>query len=150
MSAAYSIAVALTRAWTELYTGQLPPDVGDARRREIDGDLWDMQHDPGAAHGARGAWLVIARLVAGMLDDVAWRMEQGPLAEQLIVRRVVAVTAATAIVIALWSVPVLVASGRSQVKDCAQSAPAPQTAADYRLEVVRCAGAFFTSVPARR
>jgi hypothetical protein len=75
-----TIVVGLTRLWTRLYTFRLPDDVRNARRAEIESDVWEWRHDaqaggqdqPTAAH-------VLARLICGVPDDLTWRIEHGPL-----------------------------------------------------------------------
>lgn len=104
-----------------------------------------MLHDEDGDGRFPGAVTMITRLVDGVADDVAWRVEQGPLDEQLLVRRAVAVVAAGALVMALWSIPALFAGGMRNVNACAGQAPRPETAPDLRLELVRCTGAFFVA-----
>jgi hypothetical protein len=67
-------AIAVIRAWTRLYTCGLPSDVRNARRGEIDSDLWESVNDAGGDRGL--AWQMIARLVIGIPDDLTWRTEQ--------------------------------------------------------------------------
>ena len=43
MSAALALAVGMTRSWVTLYTSGLPRELRDARRAEIDSDLWEHQ-----------------------------------------------------------------------------------------------------------
>ena len=123
--------------------------VAAARRAEIDSDLWEMQQDEALA-GLAGVSLALKRLLAGLADDLAWRLEQVGDEEQLLVRRVVALVAASVVVLGLWSIPALLARGRDGVKACASTVPAPETTAELRLELVRCAGEFFRSVSASR
>jgi hypothetical protein len=138
-----SIAVGLTRAWVRLYTCHAPAHIAAARRAEIESDLWEMQHDADLPSGRRGA-MAAARLLAGIPDDLAWCFDNAPAEEQLLLRRAFALTVATVLVVSLWTVPSLLFSGRQEVADCAASAT-PQTNADFRLEAMRCAGAFFSS-----
>jgi hypothetical protein len=139
-----SAVVGLTRFWTRLYTWRLPPETSTTRRAEIDSDLWEMQQDETVA-GLAGLVVVLQRLLAGFADDLAWRLEQVGDREQLLVRRFVAVTAASVVVLGLWSIPAVLARGRDGVRACASAAPVPETTADLRLELVRCAGEFFWS-----
>jgi hypothetical protein len=70
-----SRSAALVRHWVALYTAGLPRDIRDARRAEIEDDLWSQAHDVDfAASDVSGA--VLARLVFGMWADVTWRLEQ--------------------------------------------------------------------------
>jgi hypothetical protein len=74
--AAFQIAASLVRLWTRLYTRGLPPALRDRRREEIASDLWELEHDPDRKADASSALRVLARMVAGLPDDVGWRMEQ--------------------------------------------------------------------------
>jgi hypothetical protein len=64
---------AIVRAWTRLYTWRLPPLARDTRRSEIDSDLWEFTHDRDRNRTVGPAIHVIARLIAGIPDDVSWR-----------------------------------------------------------------------------
>jgi hypothetical protein len=136
-------AIAVTVAWTRLYTLGLSVDVARQRRDEVASDVWDMTHDPGATCGLRGAVSALVRLTDGVVDDVAWRIEQAPVERQLRMRRAFAIIAAGALVIGLWTIPVMFAGGMRSVNACAEAAPPPGTRSEFRLELVRCAGAFF-------
>jgi hypothetical protein len=58
----------LARLWTRVYTSGLDPSLRDARRAEIESDLWEsQQHADGRAQ-------ILSRLVAGVVDDVLWRV----------------------------------------------------------------------------
>jgi hypothetical protein len=46
MTAFSAFVVACVRRWTCVYTWRLPPAVRDARREEIESDLWESSHDP--------------------------------------------------------------------------------------------------------
>ena len=71
------IAVGLTRLWTRLYTCRLPDDLRNARRAEIESDLWDWRHDVRAGgHDQPTAMRLLARLICGVPDDLSWRIEQ--------------------------------------------------------------------------
>jgi hypothetical protein len=63
---------ALVRRWVALYTRGLSAEVRDARREEIDADLWSQAQDSAGEGG------VLARLVLGMPADLAWRLELRP------------------------------------------------------------------------
>jgi hypothetical protein len=140
---AVDLAAGALRLWCRLYTWRLASDVAAERRAELECDLWEMRHDRGDAGEARIAGLVLLRLFDGIADDVLWRMDQGAFEEQLLVRRIVAVAAASAVVIGLWSIPTLFAGGIRNVADCAARAPARESRSDMRLELMRCTGAFF-------
>ena len=68
------VAVAIVRVWTRIYTAGLPPALRTERRAEIESDLWEGLHNPPAAGGSSGLQ-VIQRLIAGIPDDLAWRVE---------------------------------------------------------------------------
>jgi hypothetical protein len=68
-----ALAMSAVRAWTRFYTCGLPPELRDARRDEIESDLWESFQD---AHGdAALAWQIWARLLGGVADDLAWRFD---------------------------------------------------------------------------
>ena len=62
------LAVVATRLWTRAYTVGLPAAVREARRAEIESDLWESLHDPDLPHPQ-----ILPRLAGGVLDDVWWR-----------------------------------------------------------------------------
>lgn len=67
------IGVGLTRAWVHFYTRKLPPHIAAQRRAEIESDIWEQLHDTGRP--AR-TFELVARLVAGIPDDLRWKEEQ--------------------------------------------------------------------------
>lgn len=69
-----TLAVAIVRAWTFLYTCIMPPAVRERRRAEIDSDLWELQQDF-AARGLTSAVQLLLRLVLGLPDDLVWCVE---------------------------------------------------------------------------
>jgi uncharacterized protein (TIGR03435 family) len=73
------ILIACVRAWTRLYTSRLPPAVRNRRRAEIDSDLWEWLADQASEPPGTGAVRLLLRLLLGMPDDVAWRVELGVL-----------------------------------------------------------------------
>ena len=68
------MAAALVRGWAALYTWGMPADLRDARRAEIESDLWECQQ--AEASNPRLPLQIAARLLLGMHDDLAWRGEQ--------------------------------------------------------------------------
>jgi TonB family protein len=79
MTRATVFFVSCVRGWTRWYTWRLPPAVRDARREEIESDLWESLHDPEMTAG----WLVVQmmmRLTLGIPDDLAWRLLSHPTA----------------------------------------------------------------------
>ena len=73
-----TLPVRLVRGWVRLYTAGLPADVRDARREEIDGDLWEQARE--AALMARPTstlgWQVGLRLLLGVPADLLWRFDR--------------------------------------------------------------------------
>jgi hypothetical protein len=69
------LATRLVRAWTRVYTFGVPPAERSARRAEIESDLWELEHDPDMR--GRAAAQVLARLLLGIPDDLAWRLDVG-------------------------------------------------------------------------
>lgn len=75
-----SFAASLTRAWAAAYTFGLAAHVRDARRREIDSDVWEHQHDAEGASSSPGIALqLIGRMLRGVPADLLWRINvEGP------------------------------------------------------------------------
>lgn len=94
------IANAAVRAWTRLYTWRLPPALRDARREEVESDLWESEHDPG---GAQSAFQLLARLLSGAADDLGWRFEQENTMARYLNLRLAIVVALTCLVL-IWIV----------------------------------------------
>jgi hypothetical protein len=68
------LAIGSVRAWTRTYTWSLPEAPRDARRAEVESDLWESAHDPEMPAGSLICQMLV-RLVAGMPDDLQWRFE---------------------------------------------------------------------------
>lgn len=137
--------MAVTRWWLSAYTRYAPPDIAAARRAEIESDLWEMENDADLERGLGRARIALSRLLQGVPDDVAWCFEALALEEQIMVRRTVALTAASLMVLSLWALPSFFVNGRREVAKCAATMPDLQTNADLRFELMRCAGAFFSA-----
>jgi hypothetical protein len=95
-----SFAIALVRAWTRIYTWGLDPRAREARRAEIESDLWE------SVQGGDQVVEILARLALGIVDDLVWRTTHD-LIRETSTRRTAAfgviVTLATlAFVAALW------------------------------------------------
>src|SRR5436309_15195150 len=79
MNAALALSVGMARSWVALYTRGLASEVRDARRSEIDSDLWEQQclaaplGDP--AFGT--AIEVVTRMLHGIISDITWRAQAG-------------------------------------------------------------------------
>ena len=71
---ALRLAVGLTHTWVRLYTRGLPPKPREARRAELESDLWEhvneREHRPAAT-----ALEIAVRLLAGVPADLSWRLE---------------------------------------------------------------------------
>lgn len=69
-------SAALVRRWVALYTVGLQRDMRDARRAEIEDDLWSQAQELVDATDSGASGDVLARLVFGMWADITWRLEQ--------------------------------------------------------------------------
>jgi hypothetical protein len=67
------LAVAAVRGWTRIYTWRMDPAFREARRAEIDSDLWESQ--AADDHGAALPMHIMLRLVRGVAADLRWRVE---------------------------------------------------------------------------
>jgi hypothetical protein len=65
----------LVRFWTTLYTSGMPDALREARRAEIESDLWESQHDRRPVSDFSVATQILLRLVRGLPDDLLWRIE---------------------------------------------------------------------------
>jgi hypothetical protein len=66
----------VVRGWVRLYTRGLPAELRDARRDELDDDLW-CEHEEAAALGRSERSLdadLALRLLFGMPVDISWRL----------------------------------------------------------------------------
>jgi hypothetical protein len=71
--------IRLTRCWVRLYTAGLPTEVREARRAELESDLWEQEQEAGAA-GCRPtttAIHVLWRFMLGIPADLSWRQQRG-------------------------------------------------------------------------
>src|SRR5262245_65960888 len=69
------LALALVRSWTALYTSGMPDGLRNARRAEIESDLWESQHDRRPESDLGVAVQMLVRLFRGLPDDLLWRVE---------------------------------------------------------------------------
>jgi hypothetical protein len=74
ITARVGLAMTAVRTWTRFYTWGLPAELRDARRDEIESDLWESFQD--ARGDAALAWQIWARLFGGVADDLWWRLDQ--------------------------------------------------------------------------
>ena len=61
------------RSWTRFYTWRVAPSLREARRAEIESDLWEQLRADGAAPAL--PLEIAGRLILGIPDDVRWRIE---------------------------------------------------------------------------
>jgi TonB family protein len=64
--------MACVRGWTRTYTWRLPPAVREARREQIESDLWESAHDSRMTQRELVVQMM-GRLTLGIGDDLAWR-----------------------------------------------------------------------------
>jgi hypothetical protein len=67
-SARANAAATVTRWWTRFYTAGLPEDLRDARRAEVESDLWESLADGSPSRH------ILARLALGLVDDLTWSL----------------------------------------------------------------------------
>ena len=120
------LAVAIVRAWTRLYTGRLESTLREARRAEIESDLWEFQQDSTRAHRSPAAHVLI-RLLLGIPADLSWRAEHAGIGNRPGKIAVLTATTAAFLVMALWVVASL------QQVDVPQPPAAPPQVLDIRL-----------------
>ena len=115
MNAALDVVVGMTRSWVAVYTSGLAPELRDARRAEIDSDLWEHQRTAELLDQPPGetALQLLTRLLLGILSDVTWRLETGHsvsgersirMNEALYMRGLVAVGVALALLVVIVGV----------------------------------------------
>lgn len=77
MSGLTRMASTFATAWARVYTGGMPSDLRDARRAEIESDLWECQQayrrQPGS--DTNMAAEILLRTFIGIPDDIGWRLE---------------------------------------------------------------------------
>ena len=74
------IVPSLVRNWARLYTFGLNSQLREERRNEIESDLWEHAHDSEFGSDASSPFCAphaLIRLLAGVPDDLLWRIEQG-------------------------------------------------------------------------
>ncbi|HUF51963.1 MAG TPA: hypothetical protein VMN60_14155, partial [Longimicrobiales bacterium] len=71
------IASAIARVWVGAYTIRMPAALRNDRRGEIEADLWDQQQEASPPGGppVLVALHIVLRIILGMPDDLAWRVE---------------------------------------------------------------------------
>ena len=108
-----AFASAIVRQWTRLYTWRLPPAVRDARRAEIESDLWEFSSELKSGHvsSSAAAIALLERLRRGIPDDLTWRLAEGGGLFARPRSMWVLVASTIAVVTALWAVHALTSSG---------------------------------------
>ena len=96
------LAIAAVRAWTSIYTLGLPARLADARRAEIESDLWESCHDVSLDAQLPVGLHVLVRLVLGLPDDLGWRMDHAQLAGTPFLRGIAVGLVTAAAIGALW------------------------------------------------
>jgi hypothetical protein len=79
----------------------MPPDLRDERRAESESDLWEFQQDEETKAGLGAAAHLVARLLAGIPDDLLWRSEH-PSSRERRLGRTAALTTAGLLLALLW------------------------------------------------
>jgi hypothetical protein len=133
-----TIAVAVVKTWTRAYTWGAPSAWAEQRRADIECDLWEQQQDPDGARGVAPAVHILTRLVAGMTDDLRWRLERTTSADIVFIRRAVTVALTTVALSLLWG------SETARFDSCPATARKPRV-----TQVAACVGAFFEASPRR-
>jgi hypothetical protein len=133
------VAATIVRAWTRAYTWGMPSMWAEQRRSEIESDLWELRTDPDPARGLSPAIQILARLVAGIGDDVSWRLERTTFDDNVFLRKAVTIVALATVVLALlWASPGANGSPVACVYD--RTPGTPRVA-----QVVECVGALLGS-----
>ena len=133
---AVTIATRIVRAWTWLYTAGMDPRLRDARRAEIDSDLWELDADACRRHEDDAAIVIhiFNRLLVGIPDDLSWRAEEAAADAQSLRRPIwLAATAGFVAIVAVWflvrsrapSWPPLPASPRPMLRTTPPPPPPP-------------------------
>ena len=93
-------AMCAVRTWTAFYTLGMAPVVRDARRAEIESDLWEHQKE------SEGSLMLpvemIVRMLLGIPDDVSWSLEQAFTDSKQVRRRILAVVSSILLLASLW------------------------------------------------
>jgi hypothetical protein len=103
MSLTLASAIAIVRGWTRLYTVRMDPARRNARRAEIDSDLWEC-HEDARRRGATPTLIalhMLLRLLFGMRHDLCWRAEHADLPRH-VMREALWATAIASVVFVWW------------------------------------------------
>jgi hypothetical protein len=93
---------AAIRLWTRFYTRRLDPEVRDRRRAEIESDVFEQLE--AQANDRLLAARMLVRLLAGLHNDLSWRLEASGAPHRGRRGRVIVVAATIGIVAAVWTV----------------------------------------------
>jgi hypothetical protein len=79
MSRGVARAITFVRWWVRIYTAGLSPGLREARRDELESDLWEhvRSGNEGGARSRSLAAQIVARCLLGVPGDLAWRAEAG-------------------------------------------------------------------------
>jgi hypothetical protein len=99
-------AIALVRLWTRVYTARMSPPLREARRAEIESDLWESQHDRVARSALHPTAHVLVRLALGIPDDLRWRAAHASIGARP-VRTAVVVSAVVLLLAMVWMLDAL-------------------------------------------
>ncbi len=103
MSITLASAILIVRAWTRTYTAGMDPGARDARRAEIESDLWEF-HEDARRRGASPLGIaahMLLRLVLGIRNDLFWRAEHARVPHRIF-REALWATAVASIVFVWW------------------------------------------------
>jgi TonB family protein len=89
MTRVTALVVACVRCWTRIYTWGLPAALREARREEIESDLWESAHDAQMTQ-SEVVMQMLMRTILGAMDDLAWRVAHLPVTRSATYRRVAA------------------------------------------------------------
>ena len=72
-----ALALAFAGAWVRIYTRGMPAAVRDARRSEIECDLWEQREEARSCcrRASATALDVLGRVLRGVPSDLSWRLE---------------------------------------------------------------------------
>ncbi len=75
MSLLLDVATRATLRWTRVYTAGLPAELAQARRRELESDIWEHQAFDRAAgeNPADTGFEILMRMLLGVPADLLWR-----------------------------------------------------------------------------
>jgi hypothetical protein len=96
-----AVATTFVRGWTRLYTWHMPTAQREARRAEIESDLWESRQDLASRRPFSLAFHMLLRLLFGMPDDLSWRMEH-TVFSGVRAQRTIGLTAVAVFVLAIW------------------------------------------------